>query len=199
VSVAFTGTSFDHSFSGSHMTDAQTDTPTTAPDRERAAATAMSLDAFAESRARAQAAEQNELSAALAPLTGPLPLTVSTLRYLPVDAQSQYERSPDGSFRLAWLRSNDVASQAAHASLVSEGRFKFLAEGETPASRRAAAERATAMNQRALAVLAGLEKTESDAKLARADARFAKERAAFEQERAEHVRQQEIRARVANP
>jgi hypothetical protein len=90
---------------------------------------------------------------AAAPLdtTGPLPLSVTTLEFIPAHCRQQYHRQMDGSFRLVYVNEADSASFAAHLNEVTSGALKVFLKGTSPASVEAEAQAQEAMQKEVLA------------------------------------------------
>ena len=65
---------------------------------------------------------------------GPLPMTTSTLEYLPKGAGDQYEQRYDGTFRLTYIHSNDEASALEYNDAIAAARLRVLPPGTTPES-----------------------------------------------------------------
>ena len=111
--------------------------------------------------ARAAAAVESEAAAPLR-TDGALPLSVATLRNIPVDRQQQYARQMDGGFTLEWLHSDDAVSTITHNTAIAAGTVRVLPPGTTPASQLASAKARDARTALAL----GMAKTLTDARLA---------------------------------
>lgn len=76
--------------------------------------------------------------------SGPLPLTVATLQFIPAEKRAQYKRSMDGSFRLAYVTSDDVDTITAHA----DAKIPIYRPGDSPEAQAARARAAEQMVQR---------------------------------------------------
>lgn len=121
----------------------------------------IDADAVAERKLRAEAAERAE-DVARQQSTGPLPRTLPTLKYLPIERQAQYERQFDGSFRLAWISGDDQDSFLLHEDAIASGALRVLPPGVTPASEAKAERFAKAQEAEAKRLLDAMEATERE-------------------------------------
>jgi hypothetical protein len=65
--------------------------------------------------------------------SGPMPLTVTTLEFIPEERRQQYVRRMDGTFQLAWINADDSNSHTAYLDMVAAGKLQVVPEGMTPA------------------------------------------------------------------
>jgi hypothetical protein len=121
----------------------------------------IDAEAVAERKLRNDAGERAE-DAARQQSTGALPQTLPTLKYLPVERQQQYERQFDGTFRLAWISSDDQDSFLEHEDAIASGGLRVLPPGVTPASEAKAAARAKAQETEAKRLLDAMEERERE-------------------------------------
>lgn len=141
----------------------------------------IDAEAAAERKLRADAGERAE-DAARQQSTGALPRTLPTLKYLPVERQQQYERQFDGTFRLAWISSDDQDSFLAHEDAIANGALRVLPPGVTPAGEAKAGAHAKAQEAEAKRLLDAMEEREREERynaartraLADVDSRFAR-------------------------
>lgn len=79
--------------------------------------------------------------------TGPLPIEVASLEFIPKARREFYSRTMAGGFRLTAITADDVASRDAHLDLISAGKLKIFAAGTTRES-LAEAEREAAASKK---------------------------------------------------
>ncbi|MFN8858768.1 MAG: hypothetical protein ACK5ZR_00420 [Gemmatimonadaceae bacterium] len=158
------------------------------PEREALVKAEADAAHHAEAHRRAAAAAEYELVAPLAERTGPLPLTLATVKYLPVEEQQLYQRAADGSWVLAFVKITDQASVMGHAEHIGT-RIHVLGEDETPVSRAARQHRQREMEAKVHQHLADAERKAAEEKLAREEAQLRAQMAQLEAER-ERIRRQ---------
>ncbi|HZL28071.1 MAG TPA: hypothetical protein VFC39_16220 [Acidobacteriaceae bacterium] len=66
--------------------------------------------------------------------SGPLPLAVPTLAFIPEDRRKCYARTMDGTFKLAFLNRDDKESVAAYAENIASRKLPVFSPGESPES-----------------------------------------------------------------
>jgi len=120
--------------------------------------------------------------------SGPLPATTTTIEFLPPERVQQYARLMDGTFRLAWITSDDDENKSAHLERIAAGVLQVVPAGRTLADVQAAeAARAAADS----ATWAEVDRLESE----RAAALLAREKAKLEKKIAEAHARHEARTR----
>ncbi len=110
--------------------------------------------------------------------TGPLPLEVETLDYIPMARRHQYERGMDGKLRLGWVSVDDDTNFQAHLNAIASGKVRAIAPGHTPATIAAAEQRTEALSKQAAVELARLDARDLEARREEALARLEAQHAA---------------------
>jgi len=109
-------------------------------------------------------------AAAVVDTSGPLPLTVPTLAYIPAERRQNYKRLMDGSFALRFISRDDEESLTAYQENIASGKLPVLMPGETPET---VAERGKVSALRAQAVLDQANREEATEREARRNAAHA--------------------------
>jgi hypothetical protein len=112
--------------------------------------------------------------------TGPLPLVVDSLEFIPPAQRDKYLRTMDGKFKLDYLNEDDPLNDYIEA--IGSGKVRVLSPGMNRAGEAAAQRQQDEVLAAFQAEKARLEKADEDAKLARFQAVEAKRRAQFEAE-----------------
>lgn len=128
------------------------------------------------------AIENVQAAEAAAPVntSGPLPLAVNTLAYIPSEHRWRYDRTMEGGFRLGVLNLGDNTHLTTYAQEIKNGAIVVLPEGE---DRRWLAEQERIRREQRAAVQAELKRLEDERhakRVAAMEKQIADERAASE-------------------
>lgn len=160
--------------------------------REKLAGAEMHRANYSEANTRAASAAYAEKVAPL-DATGPLPMVVTTLQFIRQDAQCQYARQQDGSFRLAYVVTDDEATRMEYNDLIAAGKLRSLQPGETPASVLAREKKAVEMTEKVQAILDFNQGVADEKRMKEIEARHEAALQALNEEKEQYLRSRRAR------